>query len=138
MKQSIDPKTIAAMEECSRSSAKESISFPEVVQKLIAAGVESYYADLRQHRKTYYMPDGSAHTVHDEGLESYPVSVEFSADGVRDAIKSIQRGEIQYREFLRWIMTAGAATYTVYISGKRAIYTGRKGDSYTEWFPGSR
>lgn len=132
----IDPDTIAAMEECSRRSADESITFPEVVQKLIAAGVESYYADLRQHRKTYYMPDGSAHTVQDESLEAYPVAADFSADAVRDAVKSIQRGEIQYREFLRQITAAGAATYSVYIAGKRAIYTGRKGDSYTEWFPG--
>jgi uncharacterized protein YbcV (DUF1398 family) len=102
--QSVNPETIEVLEECSRRSAAESITFPEVVQKLIAAGVEFYYADLYQHERTYHFPNG----------------------------------EIQYREFLRQIQAAGAATYSVYITGKRAIYTGRQGDSYTEWFPGAR
>lgn len=134
----IDPNIIAVLEECSRRSAEESITFPEVVQKLIGAGVEFYQADLYQHRKIYYMPDGSAHMVQDDGLEPYPVAEDFSADAVRDAVKRIQRGEIKYREFLRQIMAAGTATYAVYIAGKRAVYTGRKGDLYTEWFPGAR
>lgn len=138
MLHSIDEISLAAMEECSRRSAEESITFPEVVQKLIAAGVESYYADLRQHRKTYYMPDGAAHTVQDDGLQPHSVAAEFSADAVQAAVKRIQRGEILYREFLRQIMAAGTAAYSVYISGRRAIYTGRKGDSYAEWFPGAR
>lgn len=138
MKQSIDPQAIEVMEECSRRSAQESISFPEAVHKLQGAGVEFYYADLLQRRKTYYLPDGAAHTVQDDGLESYPVAAEFSADAVREAVKRIQHGEIQYREFLRQIMAAGTATYSVYIAGRRAIYVGRKGDSYTEWFPGAR
>lgn len=136
--QTIDAKAIEVVEECSRRSAKETITFPEVVQKLSAIGVEFYYADLCQHLKTYYFPSGAAHSVRDQGLESHPIAADFSADQVGEAVKRIQRGEIQYREFLRLIMTAGTATYSVYITGKRAIYTGRKGDSYTEWFPGSR
>lgn len=134
----IGPKTIEVLEECSRRSTGETITFPEVVRKLVAAGVEFYYADLLQHRKTYYLPNGPAHTVQDEGMETYPVAADFSADDVSAAIKRIQRDEIQYREFLRLITAAGTATYSVYIAGKRAIYTGRKGDSYTEWFPGAR
>jgi len=136
--QTIDPKTIDVMEECSRRSANEAISFPEVVQKLIAAGVEFYYADLYQHKRTYYLPNGDAYTTHSEDLASYPVAETFSGDEVKAAVKRIQRGEIQYREFLRLIQAAGTATYSVYITGKRAIYTGRHGDSYTEWFPGAR
>lgn len=138
MQTTLDPNALAITEECSRRSASESITFPEVVQKLSAAGVESYYADLRQHRKTYYFPNGDAHTVQDEGLEDHPIAAEFSASDVQAAIKRIQRGEIQYREFLRLIMAGGTATYSVYIAGKRAIYVGRNGDSYTEWFPGAR
>jgi uncharacterized protein YbcV (DUF1398 family) len=138
MEQNIDSTAINAMEECSRHSVEESITFPEMVRKLMDAGVEFYFADLCQHRKAYYMPDGAAHTVQDQGLESHPVAAEFSADEVRDAVRRIQRGEIKYREFLRQIMAAGTATYAVYITGKRAIYTGRRGDSYTEWFPGAR
>lgn len=138
MPAAIGPEVVAVMEECSRRSAEETIAFPEVVGKLIAVGVEFYFADLCQHRKTYYFPDGSAHTVQDQGLEYHPIAAELSPDAVRDAVKRIQRGEIQYRQFLREIIAAGTATYSVYIAGKRAIYTGRKGDSYTEWFPGAQ
>lgn len=136
--QTIDPKTIEVLEECSRRSAAESITFPEVVQKLIGVGVEFYYADLYQHTRTYYFPSGEAYTSHHPELPNHLVSDRFSAEGVSAALKTIQRGEIQYREFLRLIQAAGTATYSVYIAGKRAIYTGRQGDTYTEWFPGAR
>jgi uncharacterized protein YbcV (DUF1398 family) len=134
----ISADTIAVLEECSQRSTNEAITFPEVVQKLIAAGVDFYYADLYQHQRVYYFPNGDAYTTQSENLESYPVADTFSADGVQAAVKAIQRGELQYREFLRRIQAAGTATYSVYITGKRAIYTGRQGDSYTEWFPGAR
>ncbi|HTV06946.1 MAG TPA: hypothetical protein VME86_16370 [Acidobacteriaceae bacterium] len=136
--QTIDTKSIEVLEECSRRSAGESITFPEVVQKLITVGVEFYYADLYQHTKTYYFPSGEAYTTQSPELPNHPVSDRFSAEGVSAAVKMIQRGEIQYREFLRLIRAAGTASYAVYIAGKRAIYTGRQGDSYTEWFPGAR
>jgi uncharacterized protein YbcV (DUF1398 family) len=136
--ETIAPETIEVLEECSRRSAGESITFPEVVQKLIAVGVEFYYADLYQHKRTYYFPNGDVYTTQSEGLASHPVAETFSGDDVKAAVKRIQRGEIQYREFLRLIQAAGTATYSVYIAGKRAIYTSRKGDSYTEWFPGAR
>jgi len=134
----IAPQAIEAVEECSQRSANETITFPEVVQKLAAAGVDFYYADLYQHQRIYYFPNGETHTTQSQNLESHPVADTFSADGVQAAVKAIQRGEIQYREFLRRIQAAGTASYSVYIAGKRAIYTGRQGDSYTEWFPGAR
>lgn len=136
--QTIDPKTIEVLEECSRRSAGESILFPEVVQKLVAVGVEFYYADLYQHTRTYYFPNGETYTTQRQELPNHPVSGTFSADGVSAALKQIQRGEIQYREFLRQIQAAGTATYSVYIAGKRAVYMSRQGDVYTEWFPGAR
>ncbi|HTW45407.1 MAG TPA: DUF1398 family protein [Acidobacteriaceae bacterium] len=136
--QTIDPKAIDVMEECSRRSAGESIVFPEVVQKLIGVGVEFYYADLYQHTRTYYFPNGESYTTQKQELPNHPISDTFSGEGVSAALKMIQRGEIQYREFLRLIQVAGTATYSVYLAGKRAIYTGRKGDNYVEWFPGAR
>ncbi|MGC2546935.1 MAG: hypothetical protein WA426_13885, partial [Silvibacterium sp.] len=127
----IDPTTIEVLEECSRRSVAENITFPEVVQRLASAGVEFYYTDLYQHRKTYYFPNGDARTIQDDLPNQPAPAIDFSADEVSSAIKKIQRGEIQYREFLRLILAAGNATYTVYIAGKRAVYVGRNGDSYT-------
>jgi uncharacterized protein YbcV (DUF1398 family) len=134
----ISTKTIEVLEECSRRSAAESITFPEVVQKLMGVGVEFYYADLYQHTRTYYFPNSVVYTSTSEELPSHPVSEKFVPEDVSAAVKKIQRGEIRYREFLRLIQAAGTATYSVYISGKRAIYSGRNGDAYTEWFPGAR
>ena len=134
----IDQKTIEVLEECSKRSANETITFPEVVQKLSSVGVDFYYADLYQHLRIYYFPNGDVHTTKSEGLEPRVPAVILSGDGVSAAVKRIQRGETKYRTFLREILDAGTATHSVYISGKRAVYTGRQGDAYTEWFPGAR
>jgi uncharacterized protein YbcV (DUF1398 family) len=53
----------------------------------------------------------------------------------RSTLKSIQRGEIGYAEFLRRIMDAGCSHYEVFISGRKAMYFGRTGEFYIEPFP---
>lgn len=126
--------TIATMQECTIGSDANAISFPEVVQKLMAAGVESYHADIVRAEKTYYMPDGEslvtkAHEVH--GI----APAAFSADGVAAAVKAIQRGEIDYAAFCERIVAAGCVSYVVSLAGRRAIYSGRTGDCYVEHFP---
>ena len=90
----IDPTTIEVLEECSRRSVAENITFPEVVQRLASAGVEFYYTDLYQHRKTYYFPNGDARTIQDDLPNQPAPAIDFSADEVSSAIKKIQRGEI--------------------------------------------
>lgn len=126
--------TIAVLHECSTRSQAGSITFPEVVGKLIEAGVESYHADFYRREKTYYMPDGSSHI---EALEppAAPLAAQFSAAGVEAAVRSIQRGEIKYMEFLRLCLLAGCTGYFVYIAGRRAVYVGRNGDELVEPFP---
>ena len=49
------------MEETTSRSLQGTITFGEVVMKLLAIGVESYHADLVRKEKTYYMPDGQTH-----------------------------------------------------------------------------
>lgn len=116
-------------------SDEERMSFPAVVGALIEAGVERYHADLTAATKTYYLPDGRFET-----LSCHPVpaaAVAFSAAGVEAAIRAIQAGQIQYRQFCAQIAAAGCAGYFVSIVGKRAIYYGRSGDMHVEWFPGA-
>jgi uncharacterized protein YbcV (DUF1398 family) len=136
----IEKQILNVLQECTQRSMSETITFPEVVQKLTGAGVEFYYADYYQHQKTYYFPNGESHTEQmDPQAFSVPgISKKFSPDKVKDAIGKIQRQEIKYREFLRLTEAAGVATYAVYIDGKRAVYTGRDGDAYVEWFPGAK
>jgi uncharacterized protein YbcV (DUF1398 family) len=130
----MNPSTVAVLHECSRRSQEGTITFPEVVGKLIGAHVESYHADLYRREKTYYLPSGESH-IEPLEIPSPTVAEGFSADGVEQSIRAIQRGEINYMEFLRRIIAAGCASYFVCITGRRAIYFGRTGDHYVEPFP---
>jgi uncharacterized protein YbcV (DUF1398 family) len=120
--------------ECMKASFADT-PFPVVVQKLAGAGVHSYTADLIRLRNTYY---GANRESEDEALplERGPaIAGTFDGDAVADAVHAIQRGEIGYAEFLRRIMTAGCASYRVFIDGRKAMYFGRDGNFYTEPFP---
>ncbi len=122
------------MQECTDASDQERIRFPEVVVKLMQAGVERYHADLLRAEKVYYLPSGESHRV-----QAAPVNVaparEFTADGVAAAVRAIQQNKIQYREFCERIVQAGCVGYMVSMAGRRAVYYGRTGDSYIEPFP---
>lgn len=124
----------SVLQDCTRGSDEERISFPQVVGKLMAAGVERYRADLLRHEKTYYMPDGRSQVVSNAVIDGTP-AMAFSAAGVDSAVRDIQAGRIAYREFCRRVMAAGCVDYIVSISGRRAVYFGRSGESHVEMFP---
>jgi uncharacterized protein YbcV (DUF1398 family) len=127
----------ATIAECMTLSFADT-PFPQVVQRLVGAGVKSYTADLVKLRNTYY--DGNSET-YDEALplkDGPTIAPAFDAAGVAATVKSIQRGEIGYAEFLRRIMTCGCSHYEVFIAGRKAMYFGRDGDFYTEPFPGQK
>ena len=130
----MDTRTQDIIRECTAQSDASSISFPEVVMKLMDIGVEQYHADLVRSEKTYYLPNGeSLVTPADRPDGIAPQS--FSADEVQAAVRAIQQGKIDYAEFCRRIVAAGCVSYIVSIAGKRAIYSGRTGDCYIEHFP---
>jgi len=109
--------------------------FPQVIGRLIGAGVTSYTADLIKLRNTYYGSNGEAF---DEALplrDGPAIAPAFDGASVAATVKSIQRGEIGYAEFLRRIMTSGCSHYEVFIAGRKAMYFGRDGEFYTEPFP---
>ena len=109
--------------------------FPTVVQKLAAAGVHAYTADLIALRKTYY---GVESESFDEPLpltEVPAVAESFDVSIVTASVRAIQQGKLGYAEFLRQIMRAGCASYRVFIDGRKAMYFGRHGALHTEPFP---
>ncbi len=115
-----------------------STPFPQVVQKLAGAGVRSYDADLVRLRKTYY---DEANATAEEAMPLKPspaIATGFDKAGVAATVRDIQQGRIGYPEFLRRIMSAGCARYSVYIGGRKAIYFGRDGDFHIEEFPGGK
>lgn len=124
--------------ECTRLAFEDRMTFPETVQRLLAIGVERYRADLVLLQKTYYEAGGGSH-VEPLPLHDAPaIAEEFSAGAVKEAIVAIQKRQINYPQFLRRIMEAGAVGYDVYLHGRRAIYVARKGDFHVEEFPGRK
>jgi len=59
----------------------------------------------------------------------------FERKAVTDALAAIQNEEIDYPEFLRRIIKGGCASYMVFLRGRKTVYTGNDGESYTENFP---
>lgn len=124
----------ATIAECMSLSFADT-PFPQVVQRLVGAGVNAYTADLIKLRNTYYGAGGEAF---DEPLplkDGPAIAPAFDSAAVAAIVKAIQRGEIGYAEFLRRIMDSGCAHYEVFIAGRKAMYFGRDGDFYTEPFP---
>ena len=130
----MDADKISVVQECVTNSLAGKLTFPEVVHKLTAIGVERYHADYTRRESTYYLSDGQSHVLplpHPEQL----IAATFDASGVEAAIRASQRGEISYVEFLKWTMAAGCVGYFVQITGRRALYFGRNGDVHLEPFP---
>jgi uncharacterized protein YbcV (DUF1398 family) len=122
------------MHECSKGSLEDGLSFPDVVARLARIGCEQYHADFRRREKTYYMLDGQTYT--DALLVgSQPIAETFAADRIVAALREIQAGRINYAEFLKRIIAAGCVGYLVCLTGNRAIYLGRNGETYVEQFP---
>jgi|SRR5665213_1872303 len=124
----------ATIAECMTASFANA-PFPVVVQTLAGAGVTNYTADLIALRKTYYGA-GNASLDKSMPLTDVPaVAARFDGDAVQATVKAIQRKEIGYADFLRRIMQAGCARYSVFFGGRKAMYFGRDGEVYTEHFP---
>ena len=125
------------MQDTLHQSEAGNFTFPQVVAALAGAGVESYRADLITAQDIFYLPDGRTH-VEPMTLPSVLIAEEFSAADVQAAIRDAQVDTIRYPEFLKRAMAAGAAAYQVFITGRKVIYFGRKGDFHIELFPASK
>jgi len=110
------------------------ITFPQVVQQLLAAGVESYEVDFACAQKTHYLVDGSAVTV-PMILDPGPIAPEFNSEELVAAIRGAQADTVRYPEFVQRATAAGTASYRAFLTGKRVIYVGRKGEQHIEEFP---
>ena len=129
----MDQHAIHTAEACAADSDK-GVPFPEIVTRLMAAGFERYHTDLQRGEKTFHMPDGASHVVSCHRVAA-PFGIVFSAERVREAVRAIQRREIDYMEFCARIAQAGCVGYLVSFRGARAVYYGRTAETYVELFP---
>jgi uncharacterized protein YbcV (DUF1398 family) len=111
--------------------------FPEVVRRLLEVGVESYFCDLARGTETFYMRDGQTH-AEKMTLQMAPIAEDFSRSGIVEAIRGAQADTIRYPEFAKRSAAAGVIAYWAFLTGRKVIYFGRKGESHTEDFPNSK
>lgn len=121
---------------CLRGAEDDSMSFPQAVGALAAAGIESYAIDFRRATATYYLPDGRSIQLDTHRLDT-PIAVAFDDAPVKAAIREAQNlaPGYSYRGFCRKVAAAGCAGYMVSFAGRRAVYFGRDGATHVERFP---
>ncbi|WP_425616118.1 hypothetical protein NA78x_006057 [Anatilimnocola sp. NA78] len=126
-----------AITEAARASRTGSSPFPEIVTKLISAGVEYYHVDYVGRCVQHYDGIGARVTtpLDFEGLPA--VAAEFDATELRAAIFDSQRNGQSFRDFSARAMKAGVQSYYAFLRGRRVTYLARTGDQHTEWFPGA-
>ena len=122
------------MHEISLETQEGNMTFPQGVKQLLEIGVESYCVDFAAARKTYYLADGSTQTE-PMILKLDPVAADFNAAELVAAILGAQADTVRYPEFVRRSTAAGVAGYRAFLTGKRVIYFGRKGEQHIEEFP---
>lgn len=120
----------------SKATLAGEIAFSELVQLLLAAGVEYYHVDYLSGRKRFY---GAGSEVVEtpityENLSS--VAAEFDQPAVKAAIVDSQLHGQKYRPFTQRAMEAGVMGYYAFLTGGCVTYFGRLGRQHTEWFPG--
>jgi len=112
-------------------------TFPQVIAALTGAGVEAYFADLASGTDTFYLATGETHTEK-MTLPQQPIAEDFSHSQLVTTIRATQADQIRYPDFLPRAMAAGVTAYWVFLTGRKVIYFGRKGELHIEEFPGSK
>jgi uncharacterized protein YbcV (DUF1398 family) len=127
---------ISIAETCLKAAHDGSLSFPEIIGKLIAAGFESYAVDYRRSSQTYYLPDGDSVTM-DMQSSSGNVAAGFDAPEVERLVRWAQANpaDYSYAAFCDKVKAAGCAGYLVSFLGRRVIYFGRTAETHVEHFP---
>lgn len=132
----MDAERIAIAETCLYAAHEGSISFPEIVDKLIAAGFEGYTVDYRRNTQTFFMPDGDS-VVLDMRPASGIVAALFDAAEVERLVRWAQEdpADYSYVAFCEKAKAAGCAGYLVSFLGRRVVYFGRTAETHVELFP---
>ena len=130
----MNPNIKEAIETCAHESHAGALTFPEVLDRLRAVGVESYFADYRNQSTTYYLSSNEAYVV-PMVMPSIDIPISFNKDGIVSAIRGAQSDMVRYPEFLKFTMSAGCIGYIVWITGRHVSYFGRQGQVHVEDFP---
>ena len=135
----MDAERISIAKACQEGAHDNSLSFPEFVGKLIAAGFEGYTVDYRRNAQAFYLPDGGSVV-----LEMHPyagsVAANFDAVEVERLVRWAQANpaDYSYVAFCEKAKAAGCAGYLVSFLGRRVVYFGRTAETHVEHFPAGK
>lgn len=120
---------------CLAGAEANTMTFPQILGALGAAGFEGYGVDFRRATATYYLADGASLELPIQ--RPGPVAPRLDAAALRAAIGEAQRlaPGYSYRGFCAKAVAAGCASYQVSLSGRRALYIGRAAETHVERFP---
>lgn len=132
----METERIGIAESCLNAAHDGTLSFPEIIGKLLSAGFEGYAVDYRRNRQIYYLPDGESaefNMPHSAGS----VAPVFDSVGVEALVRWAQSNgsDYSYLAFCERIKDAGCAGYLVSFLGRRVVYYGRTGETHIELFP---
>jgi uncharacterized protein YbcV (DUF1398 family) len=132
----MDAERIAIAKICLDAAHDGSLSFPEIIDKLVGADFEGYAVDYRRDKQIYYLPDGDNVELdmpHATGM----VAAAFNASKVEELVRWAQANGPDYRyiDFCEKVKDAGCAGYLVSFPGGRVVYYGRTAETHVELFP---
>ena len=132
----MDAERISVANACLKAAHDGSLSFPEIVGRLIAAGFEGYTVDYRRNSQTYYLSDGDNVSM-DMQPSAGSVAAAFDATEVERLVRWAQANpaDYSYLAFCEKAKAAGCAGYLVSFPGRRVAYFGRTAETHVEHFP---
>jgi hypothetical protein len=115
----MDAEPISVAEACLNAAHDGSLSFPEIVGKLVATGFECYAVDYRRNSQTFCLPEGDSVEFvmpHSGG----PVAAQFASAGVEALVRWAQSNDsdYSYAHFCEKAKAAGCAGYLVSFLGR--------------------
>ncbi|MCO4294501.1 DUF1398 domain-containing protein [Solitalea sp. MAHUQ-68] len=110
-------------------------NYPDLVLKLISAGVLSYTVDVATSSILYRFGDGVT-LLHAGAIKPRTITETFNSELTIQAIRDNQQGKTTYPEFMQGIANAGVRFYEATLNGtnKRVDYIGF-GGNYEEAIP---
>lgn len=109
--------------------------YPYLIKYLKAIGIDNYFVKVGNHKRTYTSTTGEKLIMAPDIPEFEPAET-FELDAVKEAIKKINEGSIDYDSFLREIGNAGIHTFVADITGMKMIYQGPNSEyEYEEVIP---
>ncbi len=119
----VEEVVVKAIHEANKLGAARKINYPQMVDRLLKAGLTRYEVEVATHRITYFAPAGEAHTEQGPAEDMGLVGL-FRPAAIQAAIAEAQKGLIDYLTFLKRILAAGVVRYESNLRSREIRYMG--------------